>query len=166
MEVCVGVEVRVEEPCAVEQPVVDEPHRVDGVVGLGRVFDDDGAIEAAGELFVTALVGVIPVRSCVGRGELGDERFSRRNGWLGQAGDAVHGMWHPDAMPVDRRRLRQLVLEGHSNRVAVRNPDLGSGRSAAIAPEIGLDSVAEHPRCWGGDEPVLVPSPVGATGSM
>jgi hypothetical protein len=92
-------------------------YRSDGV-------DDEPAEEAALDLLVRHLVRVVPV----GPGVRGDEPVdvlpTDRHGVLGDAGDAVLGVGHVDAVPVQRDPVRDgPVDQRHLDQLSLPRAD-------------------------------------------
>ncbi len=128
----------------VEQPVVEHPDDV-ARVGRGRgVLDDEHAVEAALDLLARADVRVEPERARVLGRELvreGAARFDRR---LRDVGDAVHRVGDAHAVPVNRRRLRQLVREPDAQGVAEPDAQLGPGHAAVVRPHAQLAAIDQR----------------------
>jgi hypothetical protein len=98
------------QPVEAVEPVVELQEGLLVVLrALGRVLDDQRTLDAGVEL--QARVRVVEERAGVGRPELVHEAISRSYGGLGHPGNAVHGVGEPDAAPVKRRALRQVVLD-------------------------------------------------------
>jgi hypothetical protein len=85
-------------------------------------------------------VRVVPKRAGVRRRELVGEALARPNRRLGEAGNTVHGNGQPDAMPVNRSVLCELVLHGDTDGLALRHAYLRAGDTAVVAPDIGIQS--------------------------
>ncbi|MCY1305592.1 hypothetical protein D9M70_554070 [compost metagenome] len=102
-----------------QPPVGKHPDKV-AVDGDGFAFlHDHRSGEAAAELLEAVGVRVIPEGSGIRRRELVDEALSRPDRRPRQPRHAVHGVGKPDAMPVDRRFLREAVFDDETRGVAL-----------------------------------------------
>src|SRR5260370_23057196 len=72
-------------------------------------------------------VRVIPARAGRSRLELVDERLAGLYRLLRDAGDAVHRVRHVDAVPVNRRRLPERVLQDDAETLALARADRWAG---------------------------------------
>ena len=96
------------------------------------------------ELFLQARVAVVPVGAGLRDRIAIDERFARRNAGERDAWHAVHLERQQNAVPVDRRRLVQLVAHAEGDRLTRAKAQQG-GRHAAVdghshaLPSVDLD---------------------------
>ncbi len=106
-----------------DRPFVEDQRLVDGskrrLPGAG--LDDQCSVQPAILLRCAVLVRVIPVGSGDGRNEGVAHRRAGGGRVLGDARHPVLAVGHRDAVPVNRRGLRKLVVEGHPDQVA--HPD-------------------------------------------
>ena len=137
----------------VEQPVVQHPDDVARVGRRRRVLDDQHAVEAPLDLLAGADVRVEPERAGVLGRELVGEGAARLDRRLRHARNAVHPVRNAHAVPVDRRRLRQVVREADAQRLAQPDAQLGPGHLAVVGPDAQLAAVNQRqlgrraPRC-------------------
>jgi len=125
----------------VEQPVVQHPHDV-ARVGRGRcVLDDQHAVEAALDLLAGTDVRVEPERARVLGRELVGEAAAGLDRRLRDVRDAVHRVRQAHAVPVDRRRLGQVVREANAQRLPQPDAQFGSGDAAVVGPDAQLAAV-------------------------
>ena len=101
---------------------------------IGRVVDDERAVEAAADLRRRVRVRVIPVRAGVAQLELVAELAAGLDRRLRDAGRAVHLVRHAQAVPVDRRRLGQRVLEVDDDAIAELGAHHRARHGAVIGP--------------------------------
>ena len=102
---------------------------------LIRPAHDQGAVQAALDLLGLVRVRVVPERSGVGDGESVLEGLARLDLPLHRS-RSVHLGGNANTVPVDRRRLGEVVRQSHFDRVA----DLGLDqrpRHLAVEPESG-----------------------------
>ena len=121
-----------------QSPVVEHPGHV--AIDLDRLplLDDQRPVEAAADLLETALMRVVPVGAGVGDVELVDEGLARRDRPLGQMRHAVHRVRHAQAVPMDGRLLRELVLDRDAETLALSYPDLRARNRTVVGPDGGL----------------------------
>ncbi len=118
-----------------------EPHvrqQQDEVVAerrrIGRVLDDERAVEAAADLRRRVRVRVIPVRAGVAQLELVAKLAAAFDRRLRDAGRAVHLVRHAQSVPMNRRRLGQRVLEVHDDAVAELGANHRARHRAVVGP--------------------------------
>ena len=104
-------------------------------------LDDDGAGEAASELFETIGVRVVPERPRIRRGEFVDEAFARLDRRLGEARHAIHGVRDADAVPMDGRDLIKPVLDDDARRLALPQAQERTGRAPIVRPDACIGAV-------------------------
>lgn len=108
--------------------------------GLCRRIDDEHAVQPGVHLPLGIEVRVVPERARVTEREPVLEPLARRDGRL-HPGCAVHLPWHLDAVPVDGRRLVQLVVEYDRQGVTDLRPDDRARRDTIVSvPAIRLPS--------------------------
>ena len=112
---------------AEQSPVTDHPNEIAIDLDRSRLLDDQRPAEAPAHLYGAVLVRVVPVGAGIGYVELVGEGLAGRDGFLRQVGDAVHGIGHPDPVPVHRRLLRQPILDDGTDALALTHAYLGSG---------------------------------------
>ncbi len=143
-EVVAGVELRVDLAAVGEQPVVEHPEHVAGVRRRMGIVDDQHAEEAALDLLARAHVGMEPERAGVLRRELVDEGLARLDRRLRHVRHPVHRVRHAHAVPVDRRRLRQVVREADAHRLAEAHAQRRAGHLAVVRPDAKRPPVDER----------------------
>ena len=131
-------EVVADRAVVLQPPVVEDPKQIAVDFRRRRLFHDQRAIEAAGELHVRAQMRVIPKRAGVRRDILVDKTLAGLHRRLGQLRHAVHRVRDAKPMPMDRGRLLQLVLEFDTQLAALAGTDHRAGHLSAIAPDRGL----------------------------
>ena len=105
------------------EPVVEDDRELVVVVGAVRgILDDQRRIQPAVQL--GAEMGMRPVGSGVGDGELVVERPPGLDRLLGQHRNAVHRVRDGQTVPVDGGVLRQLVGQLDPHRLTAGQPDL------------------------------------------
>ena len=112
-------------------------HQHELVAERGRVLrigHNDRSVEAAADLRRRVAVRVIPVRPRVAQRDLVAKLRARFDGRLGDAGCAVHVVRHAQPVPVDRRRIRQRVLEVHDQAIADLRAQQGARNRAVVGP--------------------------------
>ena len=116
--------------------VVVEKDRVFAVPGdMWRcLLDDQRAGETAVEL--QSEVAVVEVAAGRCRRELVDEGVARLDRVLRHAGNAIHSVGHRYAMPVDRGRLRQLIVEHDLHGLAFADANLRRRVGAVEEPGV------------------------------
>jgi len=104
---------------AVDADVAQDEHVLVGDAdALGRILDQQGAVQPEAHLRRRHHVGVIPEQARVGDGEVVGERSARLDFPLRRAGHAIHRDGNSEAVPVHGRRLRQRVLEMDDESIA------------------------------------------------
>ncbi len=105
-------------------------------------LDDERAEQPLRHLLGGVVVRVVHVRAgvAVPDRELVDEGLARLDRRLGDERHAVHRVRDDQAVPVDRRALRQLVGDDDADLVAFGDADLRAGNDAVVGP--GLDELA------------------------
>ena len=137
--------VRVQGRDAVEG--VCDQHAIEVVLRRAGRLDDERAEEAAADLLRGRLVRVVPERPDLLRAKAVDVTLAGRDGVLRHACDAVLGVRHVDAVPVDRHALCDVrVREGHLDEVALRHPELGPGRALVERQRVDLAARGELDR--------------------
>src|SRR6185369_10122387 len=101
---------------------------------VGSAYSND-AIQSLLDLFVGANMRMEPEQPRVSERETILERANRRHGVL-HAWGAVHRRRHSESVPMDRRLLRQRVVEMDDELVAL----LGVEQRAGDVPVVGPDS--------------------------
>ena len=81
---------------------------------------------------------MVPVKPAVGRRKPVVERAAGRHRLLRQAADAIHAIDDPHAVPVEARRLVELVDKPDFDLLAFLEPQERSRHLAIIAPDGGL----------------------------
>ena len=126
-------------------PVVDMGERHDVHFGgwLGRCYHE-GAEQAAAYLFVRDLVRVVPERADLVGDEPVDELRPDPDRVLGDSGNAVHGVGHIQAMPVQRDAVRhRLVDQPHLDQLSGRRADGRAGRLTVERVPVDVETAAE-----------------------
>lgn len=132
------------------EPVIEDHHLIDVVVaGSVLLLDDQRRVEPAIQL--QAHVRMEPVGTRVGNDELIVEAAVGSDDRLGEVGDAVHVVSDGEAMPVDRRVLRELVAQLDPEGVSLADPHLLAGDEIAVGPGCDLTR-PEGERGRGGDQ--------------
>ena len=93
-----------------------------------------------------------PERAGVLGNELIAERIARLDRVLIDTGHTVHRVRDTNAMPVDRRCLRESIVEIHDNGVAKLDPQFRSRHGAVVGPDLDIEAVGQLSRCRLGDE--------------
>lgn len=119
------------------KPIVEQQCRF-AVVGQRLVprLDDQRPVERTVEL--RAHVRVVHERTFVGRDELVHKRRAWGDRLLRQIGHPVHPVVEPDPVPMDRRRLRQLVLDLDPHPFSLPHTQLGAWDAAVETPRLHL----------------------------
>ena len=126
---------------AIEADVAqDERELVGDTHAVGRIVDQQRTVEAKPHLRRGHHVRVIPVESRIAHHEVVGERLAALDLRLRDVGHAVHLNRHAHAMPMDGRRLRQVVGEVHDDAVADVGADERSRDPAVVGP--GPDRLA------------------------
>src|SRR5437868_4947722 len=81
---------------------------------------------------------MVHVGAVLAEGELVPEGGAGRDGFLIEAGDAVHAIGEEDAVPVNAGRLGEAVGDVDADTVAFDDLDGGAGGAAVVAPAFGL----------------------------
>ena len=102
------------------------------------ILDQQRAVQAESDLRRGHHVRVIPVESGVAHDEVVGERLAALDCRLRDVGHAVHLDRHPHAMPVNRRRLRQVVREVDDHAIADARADERSREAAVVGPRLHL----------------------------
>ena len=121
-----------------EAPVVEHPGDVAVDPDRLPLLDDQRAVQAAPDLLEAALVRVVPVGPGIGQVERVDEGRAGRDRGLGEMRHAVHGIGHPQPMPVHGGLLLEPVLDHDPQALALTHPDLGARHRAVVRPDGGL----------------------------
>ena len=109
----------------IDQPVIDGQQQL-VEIRHDRLLDDQRAIEPAIDLNLGTEPRMIPEGAGIGRGEDIVEALAGRDRPLRQLG-SVHRIRHAHAMPMDHRRLGQLVDEAHFQGRPLLHPQHGPG---------------------------------------
>ena len=124
-------------------PVVEDDDGLAVVAaGLGRVLDDQHAVQAAVQLHPG--MGVEEVGAGVGDRELIDEAGTGGDRGLGEPGDAVHVVADCHAVPVDAGRGGQVVVELDAKKLTGAQPQLRPRHRAIERPRLGQPSSKVH----------------------
>ena len=123
-------------PGPVEPPVVQRQHQI--AVDLGRFgfLDDQRRGQPARDLLECVAVRMVPVGTGIGGHEVIGEGSAGWDRVLGHARHAVHGVVESQPMPVDRRRLRQVVDQLPYDPVALCDAQPGARGCAVIGPDL------------------------------
>jgi len=97
-------------------------------------------------------VRVVDVRARLRRDELVEECLARLHGVLAQPWYAVHVGRQFQPMPVNGRRLGQVIGKLHSHARALRNVDSGTRHRAVVGPGLRYNVGRDFPRLYFGDE--------------
>src|SRR5688572_18423705 len=123
----IGPDLRV----AIEPPVGEHPDEIALERRRIALLDDQRTGQAAAELLAVTEVRVIPVRTGIGQIELVKKAAAvTRDRRLGQAGDAVHRIGEPDAVPMDGRLDAEAVLYFQPQAFPLLETQLRSGHRA------------------------------------
>lgn len=98
----------------IEPPVIEYPHDISRIRRRYRIFDDQHTIKPTLYLLASTHVRMKPIRARIFGRELVDECRVGLHRRLGQMGHAVHCIGQPDAMPMNRGFLRQVIGEAHA----------------------------------------------------
>ena len=127
---------------ALVEPHVGQEH--DEVVaeglGVGGVLDDERAVETAADLRRGIRVRVIPIGPGVAQLELVAELAAALDRRLRDARRAVHLVRHAQAVPVNRGRLGQGVLEVDDDAVTELGANHRSRHRAVVRPRRRLEA--------------------------
>ena len=110
----------------IELQIIQKHHSLAIELRLVRTAHDQGPVEAALDLLGLVRVRVVPEGSGVRNDEAVGERLARLDGSLNRSG-SIHVSRKADAVPVNRRGLRQAVLQTHFDCVAYVRLDRGAG---------------------------------------
>ncbi len=108
--------------------------------------DEDFRNELEVHLAMLLKVGVVPARPCRPRLELVDKNLSWLYRRLADPRHAIHGRRDVDAVPVDRGRLRERVLEDDADALPFFDTDLWPGHLPVIGHGLDLLSWRQLPR--------------------
>ncbi len=171
---------------AVPGPQVEVEHRHDlrrvaaGIDVVGREQETEVAVDLVDQRMLVLrmgdpethhahrhlhhLVGVRVVHEGAGaaRHELVDEGLARRNARLRQAGDAVHAVGQPLAVPVDAVQFAQLVGDEDANPIAFDHFDRRPRALAVVAPQMRFEALGHLAHDRFGDEMELLDAVVHA----
>jgi hypothetical protein len=113
------------------QPVVEHQHHL-AVIGQFLVpwLDDECTHQPPIEL--QADVGMVEIGSGHRHRELVEKALSRRNRWLRDVRHPVHRIGDRDTVQVDRRRLREPVLQQDAQRLALPHTQLWTRNLTSI----------------------------------
>ncbi len=117
-----------------ETPVPQDPDDVAVDSQRLRLFDDEGAYQAAPDLFGAVGVRVIPIGARIGDGEFVGEALLGLDRRLGHVGRAVHRVRDAHAVPMDRGVLGKLVLYNSPYTAPLRQPDFGPRGLPVVGP--------------------------------
>ena len=118
-----------------EAPVIDEQSDVAINVGRLVLFDDQGALQTARQLFQRSVVRMVPISAGIRWCEAISEPLTGFDSGLCQSRDAVHRVVNANAMPVDRCCLGQLVDQIDSQLVALLHTQFGTRNLTVISPD-------------------------------
>jgi len=128
-----------------EQHVVEDPELV-AREGLFQVLDDQDSEQSALYLLARADVRMEPEGARVLRSELVDEGLARLDGRLGDPGHAVHGVRNADAVPVDGRRLWEMVREPYAKCITEPDAQRRSWNLSVVGPHPHRSTVDQRDR--------------------
>ena len=112
---------------------------------MGWLLDDRRAGETAPHLHQAIVVRVVPEGAGVGRGERVVEASTRRDGGLGETGDAVHRVRQTDACQCTVVPSVSPFSTAACSSAPWRTRRTGPGTDAVIGPDPGSQSVvADH----------------------
>ena len=121
----------------IEAPIVDEENEILVDRWRVRLFDHQDAMEPAGYLLPRPIVRVIPERTGIGHAERVVELLARRHGILCQAGNTVHRVGDPHAVPVNAGRLRKAIDQPEPQIIALPRPQ-HRARRLAVKSQIAV----------------------------
>ncbi len=119
-----------------EAPVVEHPDFVSAVGEALGVVDHEHAVEPALDLLGAAYVGMKPEGARVLRDEAIRELSSRRHRVLSDPRHAVHGVGDAHPVPVDGRRLGQIVPQPDDHLLPQPYPEDRSRDLPVVRPDV------------------------------
>ena len=121
-----------------DPPVAQHPHDVAVDRYRLRLFDDEGAHQAASDLLGAVRMRVVPIGARIGHREFVSEALLRLDRRLRHIRCAVHRVRNTQAMPMDRGVLRKPVLYHNPHMPALRQSDFRAWSLPVIRPDFRL----------------------------
>jgi hypothetical protein len=119
----------------IEENIGDDQQQVLVYVDRFYLIDNDGTVETTSHLLVGGHVRVIPVCAGIRQNEFIVKCLSAGHSGLGNPRDTIHGIGQANAMPVDGRRLWELIFEAYLEGLALSPPNQRAWNLVVKAPD-------------------------------